>query len=211
MHITPGPGGSRPGLGRVRRPLFLMAGFVIGWVTGVATLMGLAALSVRELGHNPFSTTVPDVRLSVSKAYVNDAVQRRLRANPQVVVQNVKTTGLQMDLLPQAQVVLTPTFDVAGFFTISPSVSNQLQVQNGKLAMHMLGEPRLGDLQVPIGLLPFDLSGEVRQSVDQITNDVLLAELNDSLHAGFGDDRFKVVNVLTDNDYLTITLRRDTP
>ena len=27
----------------------------------------------------------------------------------------------------------------------------------------------------------------------------------------FGDDRFKVVNVLTEDDYLTITLRRDNP
>ncbi len=207
-HITPGPGAGRSFGRRSRRPLLLVAGFVIGWVTGVATLLALAALSVHEAAKDRFSTETADVRLSISKTYLNDAIQRRLRTNPQVVVQNVKTTALQMDLLPQAAMVLTPTFDVAGFFTISPSVNNQLSVQDGKLAMRMLGEPRLGDTQVPLGLLPFDLAGEVHQSVDDITNNVLLAELNTQLRAGFEGDSFRVTEVRTDGNYLAIQLRR---
>ncbi len=211
MHITPGPGSGRRFGGRSRRPLLLVAGFVIGWVTGAVTLLALAALSVHQAAQDRFSTDVPDVRLAISKTYLNDAIQRRLRTNPQVVVQNVKTTGLQMDLLPQAAVVLTPTFDVAGFFTFSPSVNNQLSVKDGKLAMQMLGEPRLGDTQVPLNLLPFDLAGEVHQSVDQITNNVLLAELNTQLRAGFDGDSFRVTEVRTDGDYLEIRLRRSKP
>jgi hypothetical protein len=104
--------------------------------------------------------------------------------------------------------VLTPTFDVAGLFQVSPSATNQLTVRDGKLAMEMIGQPRLGDLQIPLDLLPFDLTGEVHKAVDEITNTVLLAELNDMLKAGSGGDAFNVTEVQTTPDYLIVKLQR---
>ncbi|HUS15967.1 MAG TPA: hypothetical protein VM536_13255 [Chloroflexia bacterium] len=186
----------------------LMAGFVMGWVTGVVTLLALSAMSV-HLAH-PSSPLAgeSDVRLQIHIRYLNDVVQRHLQAKPQVVVGEIKTVGLQLGLEPQAGMVLTPTFDVAGFFQLSPSVGNQLTLDRGKLAMHMLGEPRLGDLPIPIEFLPFDLAGEVRKAVDTITNNVLLAELNDNLRAGFGSDEFNVIEVQTQGDYLIVKLER---
>ena len=55
---------------------------------------------------------------------------------------------------------------------------------------------------MPLDLLPFDLTNEVHQAVDQITNNVLLAELNDNLKAGFGSDAFNITEVQTTSDYL---------
>ena len=91
-----------------------------------------------------------------------------MHATPQVIVGEIKTTDLELGLLPSAGMVLTPTFDVAGLFNVSPSATNQLSVQNGKLTMGMIGQPRLGDLQAPLDMLPFDLAGQVRQAVDQL-------------------------------------------
>jgi hypothetical protein len=125
-----------------------------------------------------------------------------------VIVGEIKTTDLDLGLLPNAGMVLTPTFDVAGLFNVSPSATKQLAVRNGKLTMSMIGQPRLGDLQAPLDLLPFDLAGQVRQAVDQLTNTVLLTELNDTVRTSFGSDAFDVSEVSTDNDYLQIKLLR---
>ncbi|HMA33110.1 MAG TPA: hypothetical protein VKY74_01420 [Chloroflexia bacterium] len=185
-----------------------MGGFLIGWGTGVVTLLALAAVAVHLAPIGSPVAGETDVRLAINIRYLNDVVQRRLAANPPVAVAEIKTRSLQLGLLPQAGMVLTPTFDVAGLFAISPSVTNQLAVQDGKLAMTMIGDPRLGDLQVPLDVLPFDLAGEVRQAVDKITNDVLLAELNTNLKAGFGNDAFTVVEVQTEGNYLLVKLER---
>jgi hypothetical protein len=185
-----------------------MGGFIIGWLTGVVTLLVLSGLAVHLAALNGPAAGDSDIRLQINIQYLNDAVRSRLRQQPQVIVGNVKTTDLTLGLAPQAALVMTPTFDVAGFFQVSPTTDNQLSVRDGKLAMNMVGDPRLGDLPVPISLLPFDLAGQIHQAVDQITNDVLLAELNNDLRAGFGSDTFDVIEVQTDGDYLALKLRR---
>jgi hypothetical protein len=193
---------------RPRRWPHWMGGFVIGWFTGVLTLLILAGMSVHLASQAGPVTGDTDIRLQISGRYLNDAVQRRLALDPPVVVANIKTVKLDLALAPGASMVLTPTFDVAGFFQVSPSATNQLTVRDGKLAMEMIGQPRLGDLQVPLDLLPFDLTKEVHQAVDQITNSVLLAELNDNLKAGFGSDAFNITEVQTTSDYLMVKLQR---
>jgi len=193
---------------RRRRWRYWVLGFVVGWLTGVVTLAALSAISVHQV---PKATLVPggaDVKLGINIRYLNDIVQRRLAASPQVVVGDIKTLRLDMGLLPQAGLELTPTFDVAGLFQASPTADNQLEALDGKLAMHMIGQPRLGDLQVSPELLPFDLTSEVHKAVDQITNSVLLDELNSSIKSGFGSDTFNVVEVQTDGDYLAVKLQR---
>jgi hypothetical protein len=193
---------------RARRTTLLMGGFIIGWVTGVVTLLALAAMSAHGDPRAGEPAGDPDLRLDIKIDYLNLLVRRRLHATPQVIVGEIKTTDLDLGLLPNAGMVLTPTFDVAGLFNVSPSATNQLAVRNGKLTMSMIGQPRLGDLQAPLDLLPFDLAGQVRQAVDQLTNTVLLTELNDTVRTSFGSDAFDVSEVSTDNDYLQIKLLR---
>jgi hypothetical protein len=192
---------------RPRRWPHWMGGFVVGWLSGVATLLILAGLSARLAPHAGPVTGDTDIRLQISSRYLNDAVQRRLAQNPPAVA-NIKTVKLDLALTADASMVLTPTFDVAGLFQVAPSATNQLTVRDGKLAMAMIGQPRLGDLQVPLDLLPFDLTGEVHKAVDEITNNVLLAELNDNLKAGFGSDAFNITEVQTTPDYLMVKLQR---
>lgn len=192
---------------RPRRWPHWMGGIIVGWLTGVATLLILAALSVHLAPHPGPVTGDTDIRLQISASYLNDAVQRRLEQNPPAVA-NIKTVKLDLGLTPDSSMVLTPTFDVAGLFQVSPSATNQLTVRDGKLAMEMIGQPRLGDLQIPLDLLPFDLTGEVHKAVDEITNNVLLAELNDMLKAGSGGDAFDVMEVQTTPDYLIVKLQR---
>lgn len=203
-----GLGPSRGYLRRRSRRWLLPAGFLIGWITGVVTLLTLAALSAHLPLPGSSLAGSSDARLAINVRYLNDVVRRRLAATPQIVVGDIKTTDLQLGLLPQAGLILTPTFDVAGLFNVSPSANNQLAVRDGKLTMNMIGQPRLGDLLIPLDLLPFDLAGQVRQAVDRITNNVLLAELNDNLKAGFGADTFRVIEVQTDGDYLQVKLQR---
>ncbi len=193
---------------RPRRWPHWLGGLLIGWCVGIITLLVLAGISVRLPARNGPGTGDSDVRLQLNEQYLNSLIQQRLATTPQVIVGEVKTTGLQVGLAPNAAMVLTPTFDVAGLFQISPSVDNQLGVDNGVLTLQMLGNPRLGDLPIPIDMLPFNLDAQVHQAVDQITNDVLLAELNDDLRTGFGGDAFDITEVQTDGAYLAIKLRR---
>ena len=184
-----------------------MGGFVIGWVTGVVTISGPGRHVGARGDPRAGAPAGAPICASTSKIdYLNLLVRRRLHATPQVIVGEIKTTDLELGLLPSAGMVLTPTFDVAGLFNVSPSATNQFSVLNGKLTMGMIGQPRLGDLQAPLDLLPFDLAGQVRQAVDQLTNSVLLTELNDTVALELGSDAFDVTRSLTENDYLQIKL-----
>jgi hypothetical protein len=202
------PARIRSRLPRLPRWLAWIAWFAVGWFTGVITLLALTVTSVTLAPIPHLLSGESDVRVEINVAYLNDVVRQRLERNPQAVVGNIKTTGLQLGLLPEAGLVLTPTFDLAGWVTLSPSVNNQLRVQDGKLAMTMVGEPRLGDTALPLGLLPFDVAAEIRNAVNQITNNVLLAELNDNLKAGFGSDQFNITDVQTNGNYLLVKMRR---
>jgi hypothetical protein len=106
---------------------------------------------------------------------------------------------------------LRPTFSVDLMLTtldISPAIQNQLSVKNGELVINMVGDPQLGDLNIPLELLPFDLDAQMRESVDRINNELLIAEINQSLESGFGGSDFAVEGVSTGTNNLTIRLQQ---
>jgi hypothetical protein len=81
-------------------------------------------------------------------------------------------------------------------------------VQDGKLVIGMTGEPQLGNLNLPLNLLPFNLNGRVKQAIDKVNNELLISEINKSLESGFGGSQFSVQGVTTDYDGMTIRLGR---
>ena len=79
--------------------------------------------------------------------------------------------------------------------------------KDGKLALNMVGDPQLGNLNVPLGMLPFNLKDQVATAINKVNNDLIISEINNSLVAGFGSADFVVQGVSTDDSGMTIRLQ----
>lgn len=151
----------------------------------------------------------PDVSVVVSESYLNRAAAARV-AQFSTGTDALTLTGLRLDLQPGNQMDLQPSFTAdAIFFTVESTaiVKNQLTVVDGKLVIKMVGDPQLGNMDVPLDALPFDLKGSLTSEVDRINNDLLIAEINESLISGFQGTNFTVYDVDTENDRLTVRLK----
>ncbi len=105
---------------------------------------------------------------------------------------------------------IQPSFSVnAGFFEFDTSaiVSNEISVEDGRLVVRMVGDPQLGNMDVPLDALPFDLEGTLTSAVDRINNELLISEINAALISGFGGDEFTIYGLSTESDRLTVRLR----
>jgi hypothetical protein len=105
---------------------------------------------------------------------------------------------------------MSPTFNVdAGFFNfdVPTDVENQITTRDGEVAISMVGNPKLGELTVPIDLLPFDLDARIHKAVDKVNNDVLATEMNSALVRGFHGGEFTVESVSTGENGITVRLR----
>ena len=194
-----------------RRSRFLsfLIGFllgVVGGATGLLLLMFIAA------AHRPLVTITPsrvnpDVSISIKEDYLNQQANDTLRTTHPVVLPYVSVSRIELDLQPGNQMYLKPTFHT-DFFDLGATVTNQVVIENGQLTLHMEGDPQLGDIPVPISLLPFNLPAIIRQAVDQINNDVLSSAINRQLTAGFGSDQFRISDVETSEEYITFLLNQ---
>lgn len=187
------------------------SGCVLGMLVGVVLTLVASALVVTQVpAVTQIFTGEPDVSVVIGEAYLNRQAARRINGSYPTGVSNLTLTALNIDLNAPDRMDLQPTFRVdVGFTTlsISPKVNNQLIVQDGKLAIKMLGDPQLGNLNVPLEALPFDLKSQVAQAVDKINNSLLLSEINQSLQAGFGNSQFIVQGVSAGDTTLSIRLQ----
>ncbi len=199
------------------RVRWLGTGMLIGLIAGIFITLGMSIFAVAAV---PLLSTQnlsgqPDISMTIAENYLNREVQNTVKGEYDTGIPGLTLTSLTLDTRPGNVMDIQPVFRVdVSFFGISTSatmnaaVSNQLSVQDGKLAVSMIGDPQLGNLDIPLDMLPFDLKGGIRDTVNRINNDVLIARINQSLEAGFGGTSFVVEGVATDENGLTVQLKQ---
>ena len=188
------------------------SGLAAGIVVGIFLTVLASALFVSQIPTvvQSFSGE-PDVAVVIGEGYLNREAANRIESGEITMGESpLSLKALNVNLQQGNRMDLQPTFAVDLLFTtpeVSPAIQNRLSVQNGELVINMVGDPQLGDLNLPLELLPFDLNSQIRQAVDRINNDLLIAEINQSLQSGFGGSDFVVEGVTTNDTGLTIRLQ----
>jgi hypothetical protein len=197
------------GRGRRRsRAVAFLGGMLLGLLGGAA---GLLLLLLMAAARQPLisivpSTADPDITIGIRERYLNGQANDQLQTTHPIVLPYISVTSVELDFQAGNQMRLKPTFH-ATLVDVSATVINQVVIENGEIALHMVGDPQVQDIQIPIDWLPFNLAGEIRNAVDRINNELLSAEINRQLAAGFGSDRFRIVDVTTTDEYLTVRLQ----
>jgi hypothetical protein len=192
--------------------IWFTSGCLFGIVGGVLLVLALATFAASPLLpfiDNP-STGDSDIVIAVDEGYLNTLVAQRVNGSYATGIDGFTLTSLQVDLGTENRMALLPTFRVdAGFFqfNVNARVDNRLSVQDGGLAIAMIGDPQLGDLNVSLGILPFDLEGTIRQAVDRVNNELLLSEINTAARPSLESANFEMASVATDENALTVRLK----
>lgn len=189
-------------------------GMIIGAVAGMLITLGVSILAVAAGPLLPSQglTEDPDITVSITEDYLNREVQRGISGGYSTGINGLTLTGLTMDLKPNNQMHLQPTFKASvpffGEVSVNAAVTSQISLQDGKLTSSMVGDPQLGNLDIPLDLLPFDLKGGVNDTVNNINNEILIARINQSLQEGFGESNFAIEGLATDENLLTVQLKQ---
>lgn len=187
------------------------SGCALGVLVGVLVTLLASALVVTQIPSVVQSFSgAPDVAVVIGENYLNREATTRIKGSYPTGVSNLIITGLNIDLKPQNRMDLQVDFNADLAITkidVKAVVKNELTVQNGKLVITTIGDPQLGNLNLPLELLPFDLNTSVKQAIDKVNNDLLISEINSSLQSGFGGTNFTVEGVTTDDSGMTIRLQ----
>lgn len=202
--------GGRAGWGARRgRAVAFLGGLLVGLLGGAAGLLLLLLMAAARQPLislvPPFANPDPDITIGIRERYLNSQANEELKTHP-IELPYISVTSIELDFQAGNQMRLKPTFH-ATLVDVSATVINQVVIENGAIALHMVGDPQIQDIQIPIDWLPFNLAGEIRNAVDRINNELLSAEINRQLAAGFGSDRFRIVDVTTTDEYLTVRLQ----
>jgi hypothetical protein len=162
------------------------SGCMMGLVAGILVTLVVSAVVVSQIPDvvQTFAGE-PDVAVVIGESYLNREATNRLNGSYPTGVPNLTLTDLEINLESGNRMDMLPVFNAdlgfIGSIPVNASVKNQLTVQDGKLVLDMVGDPQLGNLNLPLELLPFDLKGRVKEAIDKVNNDILIAEINQSL------------------------------
>lgn len=151
-----------------------------------------------------------DIVVSVDEEYLNSVVASRVNGSYPTGLDGLTLTNLQLDLAPGNRMDLVSTFHVsAGFldFNVNARINNRLSVDDAGLTLSMIGDPQIGDLNISLDFLPFDLKGTIRQALDNVNNNLLLAEINGAAQPSLESTNFAMDSVSTDDGALTVRLK----
>jgi hypothetical protein len=167
------------------RVRWFISGMVIGIVSGILVTLGLSILAVTAVpGTVQTLTGQPDLSVAIHEDYLNRKAAARVNGSYPTGIEGVTLTSMVLDLQEGSRMDLRPVFRINAFFVqfdVNAAVMNDLSVQDGKIALSMVGDPQLGNFDVPLGLLPFDLNKTITDAVNQVNNDLLATELNESI------------------------------
>jgi hypothetical protein len=153
----------------------------------------------------------PAVTVMVEEDYLNSEASKQINGQFATGVDGLTLTGLQIDVSPDNRLDMRAQFKVnVGFinFSTSAGIANHISAQDGKIAINMQGRPQLGDLTVPIDMLPFNLSDKVTSAIDRVNNDVIAAQLNSTLDANLQGSSLYLDAITTDGGSLTLHLKQ---
>lgn len=187
------------------------SGLFVGILSGVLLALGLSIYAAARMpSFVQDATGQSDVSVVISEGYLNRRAAGKIGDGYATGVAGMTATALGIDLKEGDRMDLRPTFKVEALFTqfdLNVTVSNQLSVEDGKLVLKMVGDPQLGNFDVPLGLLPFDLKAQVTGAVDKVNNDIMIAELNQSLQGSFGGSSYLIEKVATDETGMIVGMK----
>jgi hypothetical protein len=193
--------------------IWFTSGCIFGLIGGILLVLALATFAASPIlpFDNDPSTGDADIVVAVDEAYLNTLLAERVNGSYPTGMDGVTLTSLQVDLNTENRLDLLPTFRVeTGLFPLSVNarVNNRVGVEDGSLTIAMIGDPQLGDLNMSLGVLPFDLAGTIRQAVDRVNNDLLVSEINGAAKPSLESANFKMDSVATDEGALTLRLKQ---
>jgi hypothetical protein len=189
-------------------------GCSFGLFGGVVLVLALATFGASRflpLSIGPSAGTA-DIVVTVDEGYLNRLVTEQVGNSYATGIDGLTLTALRVDVSTANRVDLMPTFRMdAGLFQfdVNARVNNRLSVQDGKLVLTMVGDPQLGDLNVSLDVLPFDLPGMIRQAVDRLNNNLLLEQINANIKPSLDAANFRIDGLVTDNNGLTVSLKHN--
>ena len=202
-----------PRHGAIRFRWFTM-GCSLGLLAGIVLVLALATFGASHF--LPFSdlpsSSTADIVVSVDEGYLNRLVTEQVGNSYPTGIDGLTLTSLRVDVTTQNRVALMPTFRVdAGLFQfdVNARVNNHLGVQDGKLVLSMMGDPQLGDLNMSLDVLPFDLPGMIRRAVDTLNNNLLLEQINANIKPSLDAANFTIDGLVTDDNGLTVSLKHN--
>jgi hypothetical protein len=153
----------------------------------------------------------PAVVVTVREDYLNREASNEINGGYPTGVDGLTITALQLDLNPANRLDMRAEFRIdAGFisFSTSAAIANRISAQNGRILVNMQGEPQIGNLTVPIEALPFNLSDSITRAVDRVNNDIIVAQLNNTLDANLQGTNLALDAITTDDTSLTLHLKQ---
>lgn len=194
------------------RLLGLGCGCIVGIPIGMLLLLMISLASVQAIkiiAQTPSAQN--DVTIVVQEDYLNSEASNEINGQFSTGIDALTITGLQLDMNPDNRLDMRAEFKVdVGFFnfTTSAGITNRISAQYGRIVVNMEGRPEIGNLTIPIDLLPFNLSDKITEVIDKVNNDVLASKLNDMLDANLSGTNLSLDSVTTDSDKLVLYLKQ---
>ncbi|MEO8288100.1 MAG: hypothetical protein ABI670_16860 [Chloroflexota bacterium] len=151
------------------------------------------------------------VTVVVEEDYLNSEAAKKINGAYPTGIDGLTLTNLQLDSNVNNRLDMHADFRVdAGFinFDVNAGISNRISTQDGHMVMTMVGAPQLGDLNVPIDMLPFNLEDKIKSAVDYVNNNLIIEELNQTLAANLAGSNLDLDTVSTSPTALTLRLKQ---
>ena len=195
------------------RTRWLLAGFIVGGVSAFGLIVILSALVYTRIpALIQTFTGEPDLTVTISESFLNKEAAARIGAGYDTGVPGLTLRTVQANLGRENRMDFRGDFQlvapIVGNVDFNALVKNQVTAQDGKLVLTMVGDPQIGNLNLPLNLLPFNLNDELKKAVNQVNNSLLINELNRPLEASISGSNLSVDGVTTDDTNMSIRLRQ---
>jgi hypothetical protein len=198
-------------LGWVRTRWFL-GGLLLGSGIAFLAMVVLSALVYTRIPPvNQFMSGEPDLTVALSESYLNKEAAARIAGGYDTGVPGLTLKAARIDLGPENRMDFETEFNFQAPLIqvdLTAAVKNQVTAQEGKVAVTMVGDPQIGNLNVPLDLLPAEVKDGIKQAVDRVNNTILSSELNQPLEAATGGGAVSVQSVTTTDTQLVINLKQ---
>jgi hypothetical protein len=191
---------------------WFLGGLLLGGLFAYALIIVLAALVYTRIPKvEQFLTGAPDLTLTLSEDYLNREAQARIAGGYDTGVPGLTLKGARVDLAPENRMDLLAEFHLEAMFVqvdLSAAVKNQVTVQDGKVVVGMVGDPQIGNLNVPLDLLPGNLKEDLKGAVDRVNNAIIATELSQPIEAATAGTSLAIDGVATNDAEMVLSLRQ---
>ena len=191
---------------------WLFGGLLLGGLLAFALIILLSALvytRIPRASQGLFGGS--DMVLTITEGYLNREATARLAGGYDTGVPGLTLRSAQIDLGPENRMDLRAEFHLDApviQLDLSVGVKNQVASREGRLVVSMVGDPQIGNLNLPLDLLPGNFKDVLKGAVDRVNNTVLATELNQPLETATGGEGLSVDGVTTTETGMTVYLRQ---